>query len=426
MNSGDISVANRKIAIGYLWQHESADMNRGTAAVLHINAVAQGLRQKDHHVRMVTFQDGRHCWSDDLTLWHQATLGASDTRSYRLTESLLRGAQRRLGLPFLRLFDSYRFSDACVSALIGFDVLYERHWLLASGGIIAAQRLGIPVILEVNGDIIEEYRQLGIRLSQAQWAVIDVVSRSMFARASAVITVSDTLKQRIAYRWQVDPRKIHVVHNGSHVDLFANPNESAAARWRSLIGGVPAVAFVGAFQPWHGIDLLVHSFSRIARAGVEAKLILVGDGPVRPDLEQLVSDLRLTDRVVFTGKLPHPEVAAVLSAVEVAIVNPRATGATVSQSPLKLFEYMAAGKAIVAPAIPTIEKLLGHRTSALLIPPDDVESLAAAQIELLRDARLRLALGNAAQQQALARHSWDHVTTELESIIWDLAKRRVT
>lgn len=406
------------LKIGYLRQIDTIDLTGVSATALHMKAVISGLARRGHQVRTVTLPDGAYRWSDDLQQWHDAGLGWMGQRPFQLLESGIRRLQTTLKAPYLNLFDSARYAQAVRGALTGFDVLFERYWLMNYGGLLAANRLGVPLVLEVNGDIVEEYEQLGIELSSAQWAVIRAINRRLFAGAAHVITVSEPLRQRTIDRWRLDPAKVTAVDNGADVDLFANPQGVPAARARYGLTDAPAIMFVGTFKPWHGLDLLLAAFRLAAAAHPTARLVLVGDGPLRAEMAQTVAAWGLADRVVMTGVVPHADVAPLLGAADVAVLSPRVSGASISQSPLKLFEYMAAGKAVIAPAMPNVERVLQHGRNGLLVPPNDAPALSAAMLQLLQDAPLRQALGQAAQAQALARHSWAATAARIESILY--------
>jgi glycosyltransferase involved in cell wall biosynthesis len=190
------------------------------------------------------------------------------------------------------------------------------------------------------------------------------------------------------------------------------------------LNGADLIMFVGSFKPWHGLDLLVEAFSQVVAHHPQARLVFVGDGPTRPELEAQAQQLGLAQKVIFTGSVPHEEVASWLSQAQVAILNPRVSPASLSQSPLKLFEYMAAGKAIVAPDIQNVRGVLRHQQNALLVAPDEPAALAQAISELLGDASLRQRLGETARQQALERHSWDRTASELEAIFHQELERQ--
>jgi glycosyltransferase involved in cell wall biosynthesis len=241
----------------------------------------------------------------------------------------------------------------------------------------------------------------------------------MFQRAARVVTVSEALRQRTIDRWHLDPSQVNTVPNGADMGLFAQEPDVDVVRSRYGLDGEPVVIFVGSFKPWHGLDLLLDAFCRVTASNQDAKLVFVGDGPARPGLESQARKLNLEARVVFTGAVAHTDVASLLTAAQVAVLNPRASEASLSQSPLKLFEYMAAGKAIVAPAIPNVKQILAHRKNALLVPPDQAEALAGALEELLNNEQLRTRLGQAARKQSLENHSWDRTVSRLEAIIDD-------
>lgn len=423
-------MSDKKLQIGYVWQYEAAENAPVSATMLHVQAVLSGFKRHGHKVRMVTYRQGQPHWSDDLEQWYPIGIPSENNSiasqsSISYFERGVRRFQQRLHLPFFRLFDSYRFSQACAFALADCDVLYERFWLLAYGGLLAANRLKKPLIYEVNGDLFEEYRVLKIKLSRLQMAANHFVTRQMFHQAARVVTVSQPLRERMIARWKLAPNKVTVVSNGADINLFISKDQSddsqeqlqidLKARY-GLPSNVPLVMFVGNFKPWHGVDLLVDAFARLADPYSSAKLVLVGDGQLRPDVEDQVKQLGLASRVVFTGSVPHLHIPAFLRMAQVTVVNPRYSPAALSGSPLKLFEYMAAGKAIVAPSIPNIQQVLVNRQNALLIPPDQPDALASAIAELLENSDLREKLGEAARKRAIQHYSWDRTVSDLETI----------
>ena len=417
------SEKRRSLRIGYIWQSPTTEkpLTKVTATSLHMASVIDAFRKRGHQVRIISFVKGQPHWSDDGTTW-QAIPPVKKNYLFGVVERLVRGIQGRLNLPYFNIFDSSRFADACVAASAEIDVYYERFWILASGGLIASKRVGIPIIYEVNGDIAEEYRLRGDTLPSLHWSAIHFVTQQMFRYAGKVIAVNDVLMKRLTQRYHLQPNQICVIDNGARVDQFSqveNTNSKAFIAEHKLTGKI-IIIFVGTFKPWHGLDLLIHAFGALADIHPEARLILVGDGPLLSEIEKQVSENGLEEKVIFTGTVEPNLVPGLLSLADIAVLNPRVSGASTAQSPLKLFEYMAAGKAIVAPKIDYVEKILTDHENGLLITPDDVEALTCSLLELVENGQLRQRMGQAAQQKALQEHSWDQVARKIEQIVYTL------
>jgi glycosyltransferase involved in cell wall biosynthesis len=167
--------------------------------------------------------------------------------------------------------------------------------------------------------------------------------------------------------------------------------------------------FAGAFRAWHGVGRLVDAMIALERRGSPWRVILIGDGPERPALEARVAAERLT-RVAFTGSLPYAAMPAALAAAD-AGVAPFAPEAHAPLrhgfywSPLKVFEYMASGLPVVAPALPRLRAILADGESGVLYDGAVPGALAAA-LDTLDDADRRRRLGAAARARAEGHFSW--------------------
>jgi len=167
-------------------------------------------------------------------------------------------------------------------------------------------------------------------------------------------------------------------------------------------GSVVTLGFIGFLKSWHGVGGII-SLMAGTLAGSNIRLIVGGDGPARSELERQVAGVGLTDKVQFLGVVPRDRLADVIGGFDIAL-QPAAVGYA---SPLKIFEYMALGRAIVAPDQPNIREILSHERNALLFEPGDFASLAKAIARLTADARLRRELGDTARRDLIARdHTW--------------------
>lgn len=406
--------------IAYVWQYEPADFEKVAASPLHIRAVVSAWQRRGHKVRLITFKDGRIQFTDDLENWHQTISSRADAPIFRAVERPVRRLQTALHLPYLRAFDSYRFADACAHVLDDYDLIYERYWLHNYGGLLAARRLNIPLVLEVNGDHSREDAQTLKDFSSNQRRVLKSIAGQILNRADHLVAVSAPLRQRLIEYWGVKPAKVTVVANGANVDQFANVdrNRVTAFRARYSLSQKPVIAFVGTFKPWHGISALLDAFGTIAGRHTEVCFVLAGDGPLRVEMEQQAEAMGIVDRVLFTGRLPQSEIALLLNAADIAVLSPLTTEAMRAQSPLKLFEYMAAGTAIVAPDLPNIRAVVSDGQTACLTVPDDIHAFAQAILTLLEDTHLREQLGTNARLAAINQYSWDETARVLESVLW--------
>ena len=280
-------------------------------------------------------------------------------------------------------------------ALRGGDrLLYERYALFGFAGALAASGRA-PLLLEVNdATVIERSRKTAWR------SLARAIELSVLRSAARIVVVSDTIRLRLL-GLGLDPRRIITVQNASDAPS-ATPERREAIR-RRFGGDAPVLAGVcGAFLPWHGLDLVVEALAKELRSG-ELGLIFVGDGPVRATIETLARKLGVENRVVFTGRVPAAEVSWYLSALDIALLPDVAPHA----SPMKLFEYMAHGLAIVAPDIASIRSVAEAGRSAELFKRGDRAALRRAVRALIDDPPMRRELAKGSSDRWAEAHTWD-------------------
>lgn len=291
-----------------------------------------------------------------------------------------------------------------------FDLVYERHALWSYAAMELARENGAPSILEVNAPLIEEQRRHR-ELIDAETAV--VCARRAFHAASAVATVSSGVANYVR-NFGVDQRHVHVVENGVDAERFTPlwPAEE------SLKDPGFTVGFVGTMKPWHGLETLIAAFELLRVQCPQTRLLLVGDGPYRKNIEEWCagSGDEVQAAVRMVGAVPSADVPGYLAQMDAAVLCPPAL-ADYYFSPLKLFEYMAAGLPVVASRIGQIEAVIDDGVAGLLVQPGDHSALATALGRLARQSELRTTLGHAARARVLERHTWHAVLDRLSALV---------
>ncbi|MHC4944592.1 MAG: glycosyltransferase family 4 protein [Planctomycetota bacterium] len=270
------------------------------------------------------------------------------------------------------------------------DLIYERYALGNFAGVLAARWSGIPIFLEVNSPMAEEKRATKqLRFERlARWS-----ERCILKAATRVLAVSHALKEMLVSDG-IDTAKIEVIPNGiDSTRLLEGIVENQGFRQRHNLGDSIVIGFVGFFREWHRLDIVLDLLAQDLH-DLDLKLMLVGDGPVRDGLARRARDLNLEERVIWTGILEPDQVPEALSVTDIALQAEAPDYAC----PLKLFDYMAAGRAIVAPRRPNISEILQDNETGLLFEPGNAGEMGNALRRLALDENLRERFGAAARK----------------------------
>jgi glycosyltransferase involved in cell wall biosynthesis len=267
-------------------------------------------------------------------------------------------------------------------------LIYERYNLFYLAGTWLSRSSRVPLFLEVNAPLAAERARFGgLGLPGLAARLEAYVWRS----ADKVLAVTGVLR-RMVEQAGVPASRIEIVPNG------IDPAEFAAAPRRAHDSDRVVLGFVGFVRDWHGLDGVIAAMAA-ARDAAPMDLVVVGDGPARAALERQAAASGLADRVRFTGLQGREEIPALVAGFDVAL-QPRVVDYA---SPLKIFEYMAAGRAIVAPDQENIREILSDGETALLFDPSRPEAMWQAILRLAGDADLRHRLGAAAAAEIARR-----------------------
>lgn len=286
------------------------------------------------------------------------------------------------------------------------DVVYDRYAYFCFAMPFICKMRKIPLILEVNTTCLDsDVRGMKLRF------VAKYIEKYCFNNATLIVVVSNYLKCKIHQHYVIDPKRIIVTPNAVDPEMFCleirqqNPQgflkKAVAFSENKLV-----IGFVGVFVPWHGIELLIDVFKELVHhfaEEIEVGLLLVGDGPVRREVEDKIeSDPSLRDRVLITGMVAHDFVKYYIDLFDIAIMpdsNPFG-------SPMKVFEYMIMGKPIVVPSYSPIEEVITHNVNGLVFKKRDNSDCFEKLLSLVLSQKLRRKLGGEAKRIAETRYTW--------------------
>lgn len=387
----------------------------GDAQGIHIAEIQRAFRLRGHEVVEVALVEAGSEAKADVT--------GGEVRGISGVVGLAARAAGRLPLPVKEALEM-GYNAVAFGRLVRAirehrpDFLYERYAANTFAGLAAARRCGIPFVLEVNSPLAREKAEHGGLFFRRSTAAIE---RRLCTGADVTLAVTGVLA-RLLEADGVPMGKVQVMPNGVRRGFGDGATPAAGAAFRRGLG-LPADAvvagFVGWFRAWHGLESLIEAAASPEWRAAGIHLVLAGDGPAMPALRERREALGPgdRDRVVLCGPVPRGDVEAALAAFDVAL-QPAVTSYA---CPMKILEYMAAGRAIVAPGSDNVRELLTDGGTALLCSGDanpGVEDLHAAVLELARDPGLRRRLGAAARREVGERGLfWEENARRVEEMV---------
>jgi glycosyltransferase involved in cell wall biosynthesis len=278
------------------------------------------------------------------------------------------------------------------------DFIYERSAFFLFAGAKVSMKYNIPLIVEVN-EVAGEKRVRGqVFIWPAKY-----IEKYVFNQADAIIVVSSFLKEKIA-DLGVAREKIYVIQNGADEKLFKPDSDKSQIRGKyRLSEDTKVIGFVGWFTAWHNLELLIDSFADISSQR-NVCLMLVGDGALKGKISDMIDKRGVSDKVVFTGAVAYQNIPKHVNIMDICVIP----GSNEYRSPIKLFEYMLAGKAVVAPRWEPIEMITKDGEDVMLFTADDRREMTASFEYLLNNQDKCQHMGARAREKILSKHLWIH------------------
>jgi glycosyltransferase involved in cell wall biosynthesis len=291
------------------------------------------------------------------------------------------------------------------------DLIYERGNYLQLSGSIAAKKKGIKHFIEINAPFPEE-RSL-LQGKSYYFSKACKVEQEQINLSDKVVVVSSALKDYFVNKYNCDENKFLVTPNAVDPQSLTIDKHIVNQIINDYnLHGKIVIGFVGSIFPYHGVDLLLKSFSQLVIKNKNIHLLIVGDGETLPLLKQYTKELNIDETVTFTGKIEHHLIYNYMSVMDIAIM----AKSNWYGSPIKIFEYGAMGKAVIAPRTKPIMEVMNDGEHGILIDSNE-NTLSSAILKLINDQDLRERLGKNFQKKIYKEHTWDMVAIRILSYI---------
>ena len=280
-------------------------------------------------------------------------------------------------------------------------MIYDRYITYNYSAVAIGRRYNIPTFLEVNAPLAyerdyEEDERLYFK--KAAYAL----ERRICSDAYCTVVVSTPLKEYLV-SIGVPAEKIMVLPNGVNLNTFSfQEKDPDLLSELGISSRQIVIGFTGILRAWHGIDLLLEAFRKVHEYYPQTLLLLVGDGPIKEEIEAQAERVGCRDALIITGRVPHEKVRKYISLFDIA-VSPKAT---FYASPMKILEYMAMGKPVLAPNTENIKDIIDDKKSGLLFQNKDHASLAENITLLIEDKNMRKKISNNALYKVKTCRNW--------------------
>ncbi len=294
-----------------------------------------------------------------------------------------------------------------------FDILYHR-------GIPGANRLArqhaIPSIVEVNGIKTDELR---LETGNMQWIDYHRHREAQIVRdANQVICVTKGIRDQLIQRYAVLPEKCVVIPNAADTHIFSPMPKQECRKKLGVPSDAYHIGFVGTFQHWIDFETLLQALAVLARSSIPVRCTLIGNGPKLSDVLVRTQELKLQSQIHFAGRVPHENIPCWVNAFDVCVAPfTRLRNEQIGISPLKLFEYMACERPVVATELPGISGVIRNADAGLLYAAENPKDLAAQLLALYANSDLARKFGRNGRNYVAENHSWDRVAEQIEAVM---------
>lgn len=306
---------------------------------------------------------------------------------------------------------------------------YRPHVIHAHSSVLNAlpalrvgRRRGIPVVYEIRAFWEDAAVDHGTTTEGSlRYQLSQRLETYASKRADHVVTICDGLRKDLTGRG-VPGHKITVVPNGVDIDRFAGSSTPDTALRASLgLGDAVVLGFVGSFYAYEGLDLLIAALPKVLSSYPNARVLLVGGGFQQERLRQQATELGLTDKIVFTGRVPHDQVTRYYDLIDILVYPRLPIRLTELVTPLKPLEAMAQGRLVVASDVGGHRELMRDGETATLFKAADVDDLANKVTGLLGHSERWPSIRSKARRYVETERNWKECVSRYVDVYERLA-----
>lgn len=282
------------------------------------------------------------------------------------------------------------------------------HWVIPSGFMAAVSGIGLPLVISLHGS--------DVYLAESN-PLVGRAARHAFRRAGAVTACSEDLRRR-AIALGANEESTTVVPYGVNTDRF-KPDATARQRLRTSLGlsvRAPVLVTAGRLVRKKGIEYLLEALALLTPDWPTLTLLVIGDGDLRPELEQHVSRRDLRKHVRFLGALPQEDVGAWFATADIVVIpSIKDDAGNVDGLPNVLLEALATATPVLTTAVGGIESVAIDGRTARVVAERDGVAIADAVNQLLRHPAAAAALGRAARADMCRSHGWSTTARQFDA-----------
>ena len=280
-----------------------------------------------------------------------------------------------------------------------------------------ARKFNIPVVFR-SIDILHQlvpYRTLR--------SITRFFEKKVCSNVDMILTLTPGLSKYVI-DLGADQAKVGLLPMPVDTNLFyPSPNSAEIRQKWGLSEKGQIIVFIGTLFEFSGLDVFIHEFPQVVKQIPEAKLLIVGDGPQRPKLEGIITELGLQRQVIITGFQPYQTMPQYINLATICINPFLITDATRNIFPGKIVQYLACGKPVIATSLPgTIAVIAGEHQG--VIYANNHRDMVAEVLSLLKSAELRQELGYAGLNYVRQVHSYEGIAHQLESRLEEVIEEK--